>query len=108
MGDCFMYIQTNGNINGQKFFVSLERTDVIEITNTTFNYNRYSDPSNNHRSMGRFRVQARLPNGQCFCQYIIIKNTFHTKTSTEWTLQTIDFTEKNYGKILIHDEIDTG
>ena len=44
-----MYIQTIDSINGQKIFVSLERTDVIENTETTFYYNRFSEPSNNHR-----------------------------------------------------------
>ena len=42
IGDAFMYIETSGNISGNGVFVSWERVDIIQITNISFYYNRYT------------------------------------------------------------------
>ena len=62
IGSAFMYIETSSNNHGDdKVFVSWERNDIIQITNITFNYNRFSILTNNSvKSKGRFRVQLLL------------------------------------------------
>ena len=43
IGNSFMYIETSSNNHGhERVFVSWERTDIIQISNITFYYNRYS------------------------------------------------------------------
>ena len=61
IGDAFMYIQTSSNNFGSiNVFVSWERTDIIQITNITFYYNRFSTSDSNLRGIGRFRIQLLL------------------------------------------------
>ena len=36
IGNAFMYIETSSSNHGNSVFVSSERTDTIQITNTTF------------------------------------------------------------------------
>ena len=61
IGNAFMYIETSSNINGDNVFVSLERTDIIQISNITFCYNRFSIlVDDSRKSMGRFRIQIIL------------------------------------------------
>ena len=55
IGDSFMYIETSSNNTGKNVFVSWERTDIIQITNITFYYNRISISDNNLRGIGRIR-----------------------------------------------------
>ena len=42
IGNAFMYIQASSGNHGNNVFCSFERTDIIQITNTTFYYNRFS------------------------------------------------------------------
>ena len=42
IGSAFMYIETSSNNIGNNVFVSFERTDIIQITDITFYYNRFS------------------------------------------------------------------
>ena len=52
--DSFMYIETSSNIHGNNVFVSFERTDIIQISNTTFYHNRVPILTNdNLKNMGR-------------------------------------------------------
>ena len=61
IGDSFMYIETSSNNHGDDVFCSIERTDIIQITNITFYYNRFSILTNDSlKSMGRFRIQLLL------------------------------------------------
>ena len=62
IGNAFMYIETSSNNHGhERVFVSWERTDIIQITNITFYYNRFSNLTNDSlKSMGRFRIQLLL------------------------------------------------
>ena len=57
IGTTFIYIETSSNNHGTKVFVSFERTDIIQITNITFYYNRFSILTNDSlKSMGRFSI----------------------------------------------------
>ena len=109
IGNSFMYIETSSNNYGhERVFVSWERTDIIQITNITFYYNRYSILSNDDlKNMGRFRIQLLLDNNAWSTQYTIEKNTQYSNTSTEWKLLNLDFTIENYGIKLIYDQIET-
>ena len=108
IGNAFMYIETSGGNYGKNVFCSFERTDIIQITNITFSYNRCSILTNNNlKAMGRFRVQLILEDNTWSTQYTIPKNTQNTDSPTEWKLLNLDFTVQNYGNKLIYDEIDT-
>ena len=107
IGDCFMYIETTSNNHGNNVFVSWERTDIIQISNITFYYNRFSISDINFRSMGRFRIQLLLDDDIWTTQYTIAKNEGYSATSTEWKLLNLDFTVENYGIKMIYDQIDT-
>ena len=53
IGNSFMYIETSSNNNGNNAFVTFERIDIIQITNISFYYNRFSILTNNSlKSMG--------------------------------------------------------
>ena len=77
IGSSFMYIETSSNNHGHKrVFVSFERTDIIQITNITFYYKRFTILTNdNLKNMGRFRIQLLLDDNTWSTQYTINKNT---------------------------------
>ena len=105
----FMYIETSsGNSGSDSVFVSWERIDIIQITNITFYYNRFSILTNNNlKSMGRFRIQLLLEDNTWSTRYNIPENDRYSDTSTERTLVSLNFTVENYGIKLIYDQIDT-
>ena len=108
IGDAFMYVETSSNNHGSNVFVSWERTDIIQISNITFYYNRFSILTNdNLKNMGRFRVQLLLDDNTWSTQYTIDKNTHCSDSESEWKLLNLDFTVENYGIKLILDQIDT-
>ena len=108
IGNSFMYIETSSNNHGNNVFVSWERTDIIQISNITFYYNRFSILTNDSKkSMGRFRIQLLLEDNTWSTQYTIAKNSQFNNTSTEWKLLNLDFTVENYGIRLVYDQIDT-
>ena len=57
--------------------------------------------------MGRFRIQLLLDDNTRSTRYNIPKNDRYSNSSTDWTLVSLNFTVKNYGVILIYDQIDT-
>ena len=84
IGSGFMFIETSSNNSGNDdVFVGWERTDIIQITNITFYYNRFSTSDSNLRGMGRFRIQLILEDNTWDTQYTIAKNTQYSATSTE-------------------------
>ena len=108
VGDSFMYIETSSNNNGENVFVSWERTDIIQITNITFYYNRFSILTNDSlKSMGKFRFQLLLDDNTWSTRYNIPKNDRYSDNSTDWTLVSLNFTVENFGNNLIYDQIDT-
>ena len=103
-----MYIETSSNNHGDNVFVSWERTDIIEISNITFYYNRFSILTNdNLKNMGRFRFQLLLDDSAWTTQYTIDENTQYSDLESEWKLLNLGFTVENYGIKLILDQIDT-
>ena len=104
-----MYIETSSANHGNNvFFCSFERTNIIQITNITFYYNRFSIlTSDSHKSIGGFRIQLLLEDNTWSTQYTLAKNTNYSNSSTEWTLLNLNFTVENYGIKLIYDQIDT-
>ena len=108
IGNSFLYIETSSNNHGANVFVSWERTDIIQISNITFYFNRFSILTNdNLKNMGRFRIQLLLDDNTWSTQYTIAKNTQYSNSETEWKILNLDFTTENYGIKLILDQIDT-
>ena len=107
IGSAFMYIESSSNNNGNNVFCSFERIDIIQITNITFYYNRFSISDNNLRAMGRFRIQLLLEDNTWSTVYTINKNSQYSDNSTDWSLLNIDFTTQNYGINLIYDQIES-
>ena len=107
IGSAFLYIETSSNNHGNNVFVGFERTDIFQITNITFFYNRFSILTNDSlKSMGRFRIQLLLEDNTWSTRYNIPKDRYND-SSTEWTKLSLNFTEENYGIKLIFDEMDT-
>ena len=109
IGNSFMYIETSSNNHGhERVFVSWERTDIIQISNIIFYYNRFSILTKDSKtSMDRFRIQLLLEDNTWSTRYNIPENDRYGNSSTEWTLLNLNFTEENYGIKLIYDQIDT-
>ena len=108
IGSAFMYIETSSSNHGHnRVSVSWERTDIIQITNITSYYNRFSILTNNNlKAMGRFRIQLLLEDNTWSTQYTVAKKTQYSDTSTDWTLLNLRFTIENYGIKLVYDQID--
>ena len=108
IGNSFMYIETSSINHGNNVFCNFERFDIIQITNITFYYNRFSIMTNDSlKSKGRFRIQTLLEDNTWSTMFNIPKNDRFSYTSTEWTLVSLIFTIEYYGIKLISDEIDT-
>ena len=103
-----MYIETSSNNHSNNVFCSFERTDIIQISNITFYYNRFSILNNIFKKpMGRFRIQLILEDNTWSTRYNISKNDRYSNSSTQWRLVNLNFTVENYGIRLIYDQIDT-
>ena len=107
IGNAFMYIETSSNNHGNNVYVTFERTDIIQITNISFYYNRFSISDENLRAMGRFKIQLLLENNAWTTQFVINENDQYSDNSTEWKLLNLDFTTENYGIKLVYDRIKT-
>ena len=108
IGNSFMYIETSSNNHGDDVFVSWERTDIIQISNITFYYNRFSILNNDsEKSMGRFRIELLLEDNTWSTRYNIPKNDRYSDSSAQWTLVNLNFTVENYGVRLVYDKINT-
>ena len=84
IGSAFMYIETSSNNHGSNVFVSWEGTDIIQITNITFYYNRFSIlTDDNLETMGRFRIQLLLEDDTWSNRYNIPKNDRYSDNSTD-------------------------
>ena len=103
-----MYIETNSNNHGHdRVCVSWERTDIFQINNISFYYNRFSILTNDSlKSMGRFRIQLLLENITWSTRYIKSENDQYIDTSTQWTPVSLNFDVENNGIRLIYDQID--
>ena len=84
MGNAFLYKETSGGNHGNNTFVSFERTDIVQITNITFYYNRFSILTNDSfKSMGRFGLQLLLEDNAWSTRYNIPKKERYSHTSTD-------------------------
>ena len=103
IGNSFMYIETSSNNHGSdNIFVSLERTEIIQISYITFYYNRFSVFNiEANKSMSRFEIQVTLENNTWSTRYNIPQNDRYSNSSTQWTLVNLNFTVENYGIKLI-------
>ena len=74
IGNAFMYIETSSNNHGDNTYATWERTDIIQITNISFYYNRFSISDEVLRAMGRFKIQLLLENNTWTTQFVINEN----------------------------------
>ena len=104
IGNSFMYIETSAN-NNSEAWVKLKRTDIIQISNIAFYYNRFSSSDSNLRWMGRLSISILLDDDTWINKYVIQENSHYSNTSSEWALLSLDITEENYGIQIIYDRI---
>ena len=104
-----MYIETSSrNHVSDNICVSFERTDIIQITDITLYYNKFSVLTNDSKkSMGRFRIQLLLEDDTWSTHYSIPKNGRYSDSSTDWTIVILNFTVENFGIKKVFDQIDT-
>ena len=95
IGSAFMYIETSSGNHGNDVFCSFERSDIIQITNITFYFIRFSTSDNNLCGMSRFRIQLLLGDNTWSIQNTIAQNTQYSDNSNDWTLLNLDFTVEN-------------
>ena len=107
IGNAFMYIETSSNNHSNYTYVTWERTDIIQITNISFYYNRFTSPDISLRAMGRFKILLLLENNEWVTHYTIDENDYYSNSSSEWKLLNLDFTVENYGIRLAYDRIRT-
>ena len=108
IGNSFMYIEISSNNHSNNVFVSFEPTDIIQISDITFYYNRFSILTKDSlKAMGRFGIQLLLEDITWSTRYNIPKSARYSDTSTDWTLVNLNFTVENYGIRLYYDQIDT-
>ena len=74
IGDKYISIETSFNSHGANVFCSFERADIIQISVTTFCYNRCSISTNNSlKSRDRFRIQLFFKDSTRSTRYNIPK-----------------------------------
>ena len=96
IGNSFQCIDTSSNNHGNSVFVSFERTDVIQISNLTISYNRYSIITNEYlKSVGRFKLPLLLGDNTWSTRYKIPKNDRYDDSPTQWIKLGLNFTEEN-------------
>ena len=54
-----MYTETSSNNHGTNVFCIFEKFDIIQISNKTLYYYRFSG-ENEHKAVGRFQIQLML------------------------------------------------
>ena len=89
-------------------FVSWERRDIIQISNITFYFKRFSILTNDSlKPMGRFRFQLSLEDNTWSTRYKTPKDDRYSDSSTDWTLVVLNFTLENFCINLLYDQTDT-
>ena len=108
IGNAFMYIDTSSNNFGDGVYVILERTDIIKNTNITFYYDGFSILiEDSLKSMLRFTLQLLIDNNIWKTRHHMPQKSNYNSSSTDWSLNNLDFTEENYGSRMYYDQIDT-
>ena len=84
IGNACMFIESSSNNRGNNTYVTWERTDIIQITNITFYYNRFSILTHDSLNrMGRIRIQLLLEDNTWSDQYTMAKNSQNSNSSPE-------------------------
>ena len=107
VGNAFMYVETSSNNFGENVFCSWESTDIVQISNITFYYNRFSIEDISFRAMGCFRIQILTKDNVWLTKFIIAKNTQFSDASTDWIILDLNINDENYGVKFIYDQIDS-
>ena len=111
IGNAFMYIETSGNNHNDvedNVFVSIERTDIINISNISFYYNRFSISQALKRNMGKFEISILIANKVWNTIYTLEKNTNFNTLSTDWIILNLNIANQpNYGIKLVYSGINT-
>ena len=81
------------------------KVDIIQISNITFYYNRFSIQGD-LRAMGRFRIQILTKDNVWLTKFNIPKNDQFSDTSTDWIILNLNITDENFGVKFIYDQID--
>ena len=102
-----MYVETSSKNFGENVFCSWERTDIIQIPNITFYYNRFLIEDINFRAMGRFRIEILTKDNVWLTKFIIAKNDQFSDASTDWIILNLNINDENYGVKFIYDQIDS-
>ena len=98
IGRFSIYIERSSNNHGNKVFVSFERTDIIQISNISFYYNRFTILTNDSiKSMRCFRIHLLLEDKTWSTRCNIPKDDRYSDLSTDWTKLSLMFTVENYG-----------
>ena len=100
IGNPYMYIETSNNNFGANVFCSWERIDIIQISNITIYYNRFSIQGD-LRAMGRFRIQILTKDNVWLTKFVIAKNTQFSNAATDWTILNLNITDEKYGVKII-------
>ena len=106
IGSLFMDLEPGAIIYEPKVYFSFQRTDMIDISNISFNHNRYSTGSSN-QSMGRIRLQLLLDDNTWSNRYNIPNYDRYSNSSTQMTLFSLIFNIEIFGIKLFYNEIDT-
>ena len=86
IGNSFMYIEISSSNHGKSVFVSFEGTDVIQISNITFYYNRLPILTDDSlKTMGRFTIQLLLEDNTRSTRDKVPANDRYSDSPTDWT-----------------------
>ena len=81
-----MYIETSSDNNISNVFCSFERTDIVQISDITFCFNRFSNLTNDSlKRMSTFKIQYLFADNTWSRRYNIPKNVQYSVSSTQWT-----------------------
>ena len=106
IGESFTYIETSSNNFGSNVYCSWERIDIIQVSNITFYYNRFSIQGD-FRAMGRFQIQILTKDNVWLTKFIIVKNEQFSSVSTDWIIFNLNITDENYGVKFVYDQFDS-
>ena len=88
------------------FLLSKEQI-LFKVARLFFYHCRFSNLNNDSRKPKRRFKKLFLFNRQRETKNTIEKNTSYNPVLEGWTLLKLDFSQKNYGKKLIYDQVDT-
>ena len=98
IGISFMYTEASSKKRGNNVFFSSERTDIIQLSNITFYYNRFSFLTNDClKSVGRCKIHLLLEYNTWSTIYNIPKDDIYSGSPTQGLKLSLNFTEEKHG-----------